>query len=519
LDQLQHELAHLGVAVLLSNRSGRIVARRVDSSRQRDRLDDSYAAEGFNYSEETVGTNGLGTSLEEKQAVFVQGAEHFNDVLHGFACTGVPIPSPRGGTVAGSLSLASAADSSNEMMLSLTKLAAHQISQALRDIVFARERVLAAAYARRCGVNSGPSMLLTGDSVLSDTALLPLLNPTDHVALWELVCQHKWTDSPAYFEVSLAGSPVVVEVHRMDDSDGSAYLLEFPPEARKQPANRVVSSRATSSTAEVHPDPDISMRVLAAAVKAEVVALSGKPGSGRLHTSSRVALANNKETLTLDATAFGLGAQCDWATRADAAVRDGQYVVIRHFERLPDEAFPVIDALARAGGGGHGMTIANVDRTRAPGEVLALLDRLAVTIELPDLSDMRGSIATIASSVLESITAASTGLRLSSAALQCLARWSWPGNVAELRTALIAAASCAHGTVIQVDDLPARITDAYRSGGLTVMQRAERRAIVQALDKFDGNRSRAAEELGIGRTTLYRKLNELKIGAASSTLA
>jgi DNA-binding NtrC family response regulator len=45
------------------------------------------------------------------------------------------------------------------------------------------------------------------------------------------------------------------------------------------------------------------------------------------------------------------------------------------------------------------------------------------------------------------------------------------------------------------------------------MESAERQAIVTALQQAGGNRSRAADVLGIGRTTLYRKMQQLRIGS------
>jgi transcriptional regulator of acetoin/glycerol metabolism len=65
--------------------------------------------------------------------------------------------------------------------------------------------------------------------------------------------------------------------------------------------------------------------------------------------------------------------------------------------------------------------------------------------------------------------------------------------------------------VIQTDDLPARLVSSHRSGSLSGIERAERAAIVEALSRSKGNRSHAATELGIGRTTLYRKMRELKV--------
>lgn len=66
------------------------------------------------------------------------------------------------------------------------------------------------------------------------------------------------------------------------------------------------------------------------------------------------------------------------------------------------------------------------------------------------------------------------------------------------------------GGTVAVDDLPDELRSPRRSRG--TMESAEREAVVEALRGADGNRSRAAHALGIGRTTLYRKMREFGLG-------
>ena len=48
-------------------------------------------APGFDYSEATVGTNGVGTAVEARMPVYIDGTQHFNEELHEFTCAGTPI--------------------------------------------------------------------------------------------------------------------------------------------------------------------------------------------------------------------------------------------------------------------------------------------------------------------------------------------------------------------------------------------------------------------------------------------
>ena len=83
---------------------GAIVARRASDSSVRRRLDNVHAAEGFDYSEESIGTNGLGTSMVEKRALLISGSQHYNDALATLACAAAPVCTPSG-SVIGSISL------------------------------------------------------------------------------------------------------------------------------------------------------------------------------------------------------------------------------------------------------------------------------------------------------------------------------------------------------------------------------------------------------------------------------
>ena len=70
----------------------------------------------------------------------------------------------------------------------------------------------------------------------------------------------------------------------------------------------------------------------------------------------------------------------------------------------------------------------------------------------------------------------------------------------------------ARGGLIQTKDLPVAMRETPRSS-LSRYEQGERNSIVSALREAEGNKARAADILGIGRTTLYRKMRTLKIDA------
>jgi sigma-54 dependent transcriptional regulator, acetoin dehydrogenase operon transcriptional activator AcoR len=121
---------------------------------------------------------------------------------------------------------------------------------------------------------------------------------------------------------------------------------------------------------------------------------------------------------------------------------------------------------------------------------------------------MHRQIPELVSRMLAALPAAEAGTRFSSDALQTLMGCPWPGNVAELRRTVEGMAARLPGRTVRSADLPAALHSTARHRRLTLMETAERQAIVTALQHCGGNRSRAAAELGIGRTTLYRKMQQ-----------
>ena len=108
-------------------------------------------------------------------------------------------------------------------------------------------------------------------------------------------------------------------------------------------------------------------------------------------------------------------------------------------------------------------------------------------------------------------------LRLSPAVMECLLRYPWPGNVRELENTMERSAILAQADTIQPGDLPPHVTaglalgPAPSLGSPQTLAETERILIMQALERSGWSHSRAAEALGIGRTTLWRKLKEYGI--------
>jgi DNA-binding NtrC family response regulator len=161
-----------------------------------------------------------------------------------------------------------------------------------------------------------------------------------------------------------------------------------------------------------------------------------------------------------------------------------------------------------------------------------------VNLRIPPLRDRRGDIATLAMHFLEQRREES-GMEwnFSDETLRVMGEYDWPGNVRELENAVERACALSSGPVLHMGDLPTQLQDfrmqrgpvipaddedeagldramrgdADGRGGIVSIAEMEKKAILGTIRQLKGDKLMAAKLLGIGKTTLYRKLKEYGI--------
>jgi DNA-binding NtrC family response regulator len=140
-----------------------------------------------------------------------------------------------------------------------------------------------------------------------------------------------------------------------------------------------------------------------------------------------------------------------------------------------------------------------------------------VRIHVPPLRDRRADIPLLIGSFLdEACRRAGQKKVLSAQALDALLRYGWPGNVRELANAIERLVISSRGALIEAFDLPDTMTEirggqAQPFSDLPTLADLERRYLLHVLDAAQGNRTRAAEILGVDRRTLYRMAERFEI--------
>ena len=144
-----------------------------------------------------------------------------------------------------------------------------------------------------------------------------------------------------------------------------------------------------------------------------------------------------------------------------------------------------------------------------------------VNLTLPPLRERTGDVVLLAQHYLKTLDA-ENGKKppaISPEAMDVLQAYAWPGNVRELRNVIERLVVLGTGDRLTVADLPAAVRDGAAAGlaipsrAGRVLRDAERQLIADALRRHRDNRTKAAQDLGISRRTLHRKINEFGLRA------
>ena len=137
-----------------------------------------------------------------------------------------------------------------------------------------------------------------------------------------------------------------------------------------------------------------------------------------------------------------------------------------------------------------------------------------VQIKLPALRDRRVDIPLLVNAFLEKFSDPARPIHtISEEAMRRIMAYDWPGNIRELENAIERAVALGSGPILHIGDLPSNLqytsTEKLPEGDEMVpLEALERRAIFRALRETAGDKLAAARLLGIGKTTLYRKLKQ-----------
>ncbi|WP_051399753.1 sigma-54-dependent Fis family transcriptional regulator [Haloechinothrix halophila] len=502
LDELLPQLEYASLCLILADRHCRIVGTRFAESGLEGALERIGAVPGSTYSEEISGTNSVATPYETRRGLLVNGEEHYLESLKKFSCYGHPIHHPITRRLEGVLDITGAMPQANPLFVPFVRRAVRDIEQRLLEGAPRGEQFLLAAFQNAAKQHSHAVVAFGDGIVLTNPAALDLLDPADHAVLRALAADVS-ADRTMIRSLRLAsGRVVTIEASRASGTSGTLFRLVPRQERTAVPAAHPAGWLAA-------PAAGVEQQLTRLSETRSVVLISGEPGTGRSHAVRTVAA--DDPVVTLDAADVPSLGEGPWGDRlATLAATHQGVVAVEEIQLLPAALCVrltgvLADASAR-------FVLTSTRRDRFPAHVAALAASCVAHVELPPLRRRREELPALVDRMARALRA-DAAVRFTPSALTALAAQQWPGNLRELSMVVRHAVTARSAGDITAADLP----EAYRGGvearSLTPWEQAELDAIVAALRETRGNKRRAAERLGISRSTLYNRIRSLRIGS------
>jgi len=495
-------------SLLLSAPDGTMLWRWTENSRLTALLDRSSAVVGTRWSEDVIGTNGIGTSLETIRPIAVSGAEHFSEALHPFTCVGAPIRHPITRRVAGTLSVTSLVEDASPLMGATLKKLTREIAEQLYGDSTLRERELLHHFLSERRRGRSAVVAVNHDTVIANTAGARLR--IDHRALWDQV--EAGAQRSGHLDLATESDADVS--WRTIEHAGSVVGLVIV-------ADQPEATRTADRPALRHPERDrtplwaeLPARLRQAMTNCDRILVCGEAGVGKRTLLNEVLGTPEQPLRELDCAALEeVGAE-RWLVAArtmltEATTGDGAPVLVSHLESLSigqSRALGrILDQLPREGERPWIAGTWTPTGTEQGPILQALLDRFhPEPFEVPALRKRPQDI------LRRLVHQGAAVPVLSRAAVEQVQRHPWPGNHRQLEEFRRWLGRQARPT-IGVDDLPPRWSREAARTRLTAIQAAEADAIEAALRTSDGNKAAAATALGISRSSLYRKMREYRL--------
>ncbi|GGB78867.1 sigma-54-dependent Fis family transcriptional regulator [Marinobacterium zhoushanense] len=573
--RLRHIGDNSGYCVLVTNTRGVVLRQLIDTQRGQELADNGLSI-GTVWTEDLVGTNGLGTCLATREALTVYAEEHFGRELRRFSCSTAPIISPHGEMI-GALDISTYAQGERQLQALAQNLvcdSADQIEAAMFRYTFRSAHLLTLVWARECDPAHSSALIATNDRgviIGITSAALMQLGARERAQMIGLAL-------PDMFGVALEdllraplrltdNLPLAREVW-LTYSD-SVTPAAMTPTVRLTVSDKPLQGRSDSPLTTLSGnDPrlarnaEICQRVINRGIN---ILLQGETGTGKevwaraIHQSSQ---RKDKPFVTLNCAAipeslieselFGYG-----AGTFTGALKGGKVGKIQasnggtlFLDEIGDMPLVLQARLLRVLAEGEITPLGEIKPVPIDLHVITATHRdlkqliaqggfredlyyriSGVRVELPALRE-RADRSELIEKILQELS--ESPVRLSPDVQQILGSYPWPGNIRQLKNVLQFALCMCDGDSVAPEDLPEEVFAAPAAllasplvdsseyppermvslsrPQLSSAEERERSELIQALEANRWVVSRAAKRLGISRSTLHRKINKYDLG-------
>ncbi|MFG3207410.1 sigma-54-dependent Fis family transcriptional regulator [Streptomyces sp. NPDC048192] len=503
LSELAEQLGSADFCVLLADRESRIVGLPVGSRPLRARLEALGVVTGGVFLEETTGTNSIATAHELRRGVAVHGEEHYLEPFKRFSCYGHPIRHPVTHRLEGVLDITCLTRNHSPLLATVIARAARDVEERLLLTARRAEQRMLAAYQAATARRNRPVLVLGEGVVLTSPAAVELLDPVDHIRLREFAADlgRRGADGSARppairtFELS-SGRVVSVRLQAVArGTDGVLFEFDDPDPADATVRGRGSTRRTATQSVAIAPGTPVYV--------------GGAPGTGRTTTVRSLAGGDGVRITALDASEAAVRGEATWLADLEQATKDNpDLLLVEDVHLLPGPCAARLRRLMERSR--PPMALTGPPLAELTGHSAVLAADCPAHIELALLRDRAEELPGLVRAMLDNLGFGDR-VRFTPTALAVLAGHPWPGNLRELDTVVRTVAERRSAGDVTPRDLPEAYRISPRRRSMTPLERAEHDAITGALRKFRGNKLRAAQELGISRTTLYNRMRVLKI--------
>jgi transcriptional regulator of acetoin/glycerol metabolism len=511
----------LGVPAIiaLSDGAGRFLRFWSSEAGILRRFEEVGAYPGASAGEDQVGTNAIGTALEDGRPMVVVRSEHYQQSFEQITCAAALVRHPLTKRMIGSIALAALKTEDTNDMLSLVVKASRAVEQRLLERASAEDRRVLEALKMRGGGAHRSVVGISRNMMIANEPAMRLRPRLDQTLLWERARETVESGRERSLEIAVGADldPLAVRCVPVYDADVTVgALIDFGC-ADASPRRPALVARNANKLAPLERKPGrdtlvgcsrearhLDERIARAAMSSGAVLVSGEAGAGKAAVARAILALRipRFEPITVNCS------DAQAAERLAISATPDAPVLFAHLELLSTAtAYRLRDALRRSPELQR-CWVATINTSTSPSGTEPcpqgpLLDEFGgLPVEVPGLRYRRDDIAPLAKHFSQ--RAGTTAPRLSPEAMQLLLRYPWPGNIRELKN-VVDGALASTSRDIELEDLPVHLHRQATRRPLSPLEQAEADAILAAMRACRNNKVKAAEMLQISRSRLYRK--------------